>query len=562
MALALLFAAPVAGALETIDFETLAGGTCDASGDIEVAAGACGSVFLRGFNPALGAVNAACIYDSDCPGGCTGGDVDLGSPNETCPGGGPGMGADGEVGEPNENCTALGKLAAVCTVLTDPEPDGICSNPNDAAAIGTSLTLDFSAIGPVTVHELTIIDIGDNELGQNVELEQSDATVLAFPFPSAGDNGVAVVPLGPTSDVVSLTMNPQGSGAMDNVVIECTTTTTTSSTSTSSSSSSTTSSTSSTTSTSVSTSSSSTTSTAPTTSTTSSSTSSSTTTSTSVTTSTTSTTTSIPTTTSTSSTSTTSTTVPHQVCNCDDVAFLVNRRGKFNNDGLIDGNIGANDPFGLIRFGKNTFMEDGTSVRATTVKIGDGSSVWDAFATQLGLGNGATVRNQTGPVTLPLVDPFCALEPIACSDDDLVVQPGDPVTPLAPGVYGKLRIRNDGVLRLEPDGEYTFCDVKMGRASVLSGPTRATIAIERRIKIGAGSFVGTDDDTLLTLDVAGSKVRISQGAVVEAAITVPDGKFKIQRDGTLIGCFCADLSTTDKHVTLTCQASPGGAFID
>jgi hypothetical protein len=67
---------------------------------------------------------------------------------------------------------------------------------------------------------------------------------------------------------------------------------------------------------------------------------------------------------------------------------------------------------------------------------------------------------------------------------------------------------------------------------------------------------------LLTLDVAGTKVRISQGAVVEAAITVPDGKFKIQRDGTLVGCFCADLSTTDKHVTLTCQASPGGAFID
>jgi hypothetical protein len=160
MAVGLLGAPPATSALETIDFETLAGGTCDASGDIEVSAGACGSVFLRGFNPALGAVNAACIYDSDCPGGCTGGDDDLGSPNQTCPGGGPGIGADGEFGEPNENCTALGKLAAVCTVLTDPEMDGICSNPNDAAAVGTSLTLDFSAIGPVTVHELTIIVIG------------------------------------------------------------------------------------------------------------------------------------------------------------------------------------------------------------------------------------------------------------------------------------------------------------------------------------------------------------------------------------------------------------------
>jgi hypothetical protein len=57
-------------------------------------------------------------------------------------------------------------------------------------------------------------------------------------------------------------------------------------------------------------------------------------------------------------------------------------------------------------------------------------------------------------------------------------------------------------------------------------------------------------------------VRISQSAIVEASVNVPNGKFKIQRDGTLLGCFCADLSTTDKHVTLICPGSPSGAFLD
>ena len=47
-----------------------------------------GPVAVFGTNPALLPSNAAAVFDSDCPGGCSGEDPDLGSPNEACPGGG------------------------------------------------------------------------------------------------------------------------------------------------------------------------------------------------------------------------------------------------------------------------------------------------------------------------------------------------------------------------------------------------------------------------------------------------------------------------------------------
>ncbi len=45
-------------------------------------------VAVFGTNPSLLPSNAAVVFDSDCPAGCSGGDTDLGSPNKTCPGGG------------------------------------------------------------------------------------------------------------------------------------------------------------------------------------------------------------------------------------------------------------------------------------------------------------------------------------------------------------------------------------------------------------------------------------------------------------------------------------------
>ena len=240
-------------------------------------------------------------------------------------------------------------------------------------------------------------------------------------------------------------------------------------------------------------------------------------------------------------------------------------RGKFNNDSIIVGSIGANEPFfGLIRFGKNSFMPDGTSVSAERVNVGSGTSIYQVNTTSLSQGSDATIRNGVGPVTLPLVNPFCSLPPIECNDDDVFVDGGQNLA-LPAGTYGNLVMRNGAMLELsDPDGEYTFCKVKVARNAHIMGFGRPTINVAGTFAFGAGSSLTTDGNLPVILNVAGRKVRISQSAVVYAAITAPNAKLKIQRDGALFGCYCTDNSTTDKNVSLVCvdTASPSGAFVD
>ena len=71
---------------DVIDFNALTEGEIVSSVS---GSGGGGPVAVFGTNSSLLPSNAAVIFDSDCPGGCSGEDPDLGSPNKTCPGGGP-----------------------------------------------------------------------------------------------------------------------------------------------------------------------------------------------------------------------------------------------------------------------------------------------------------------------------------------------------------------------------------------------------------------------------------------------------------------------------------------
>lgn len=87
-------------------------------------------------------------------------DFDLGTPNETCPGGGPGIGEGGEVGEPGENCTPQNNILIIPTI-GDGDGDGFIDGvPDDDADGGLAIFL-FSE--PVTVDYLEIIDQEDGE---------------------------------------------------------------------------------------------------------------------------------------------------------------------------------------------------------------------------------------------------------------------------------------------------------------------------------------------------------------------------------------------------------------
>lgn len=275
---------------------------------------------------------------------------------------------------------------------------------------------------------------------------------------------------------------------------------------------------------------------------------------TSTTTSTSSTTTTTkPTTTTTSSTSTTTTTIPDVSCDCAGTPFLVDTEGRFNNDGELHGSLGANDANGRIQLGKGVLMSDGTKVTAHSVTVGNGSSVDQVVANDVQVGSGGIIRGGTSLPSLPIVQPFCDVPEFTCGDDAILVQVGDTTAPLPPGTYGRVRVLNDGHLRLQP-GVFQFCDLKAGRGSTIEAMGPVTMNVVGNVSIGSGSrLLSSIGQPPIVLNVRGHQVRVSQNAVAEAIITAPFAKITLGRDSLVRGCFCVETARTDKHITLVCQ---------
>jgi hypothetical protein len=202
-------------ASETITFEGFANGAIlsEVYGD-----GGSGPIAMSGSNPALGAVNAAIIFDSANPLPAAD-DYDLGTPNETFSG--PGIGEGGEMGMPYENDTAHGNIAIIAENLEDGDGDGNIDVPDDATNGDEEFNFDFTAVGTgvVTIHEITIIDVEPIEDAATVDLYDAAMVLLdSFTLPQTGDNGVSVESLGPTEGVAYMVVTLNGSGGIDNIV--------------------------------------------------------------------------------------------------------------------------------------------------------------------------------------------------------------------------------------------------------------------------------------------------------------------------------------------------------
>lgn len=212
---------------ETIDFENTTAGDIV---DQVFSAGGAGPVGVSGSNPDLdsrfppGPNNAAVIFDTANPPGI---DFDLGTPNEDF--GGPGIGAGGEAGATYQNDTAKGNILIIneARYFVDRDSSGsIDSNDSpvertdDADNTNEPIVFDFSALGPVTIESITLIDVEAEEGTATVELkDSSDVTLATFDLPKTGNNGVAPnIPLGPTSDVATMIVILNGSGGIDDVV--------------------------------------------------------------------------------------------------------------------------------------------------------------------------------------------------------------------------------------------------------------------------------------------------------------------------------------------------------
>ncbi len=145
------------------------------------------------------------IFDSANP---TGEDPDLGSPNETCPGGGPGQGIGGEVGAPGENCTPLGNLLIVAEDIDDANGDNVVDDPDDEAGGGSIL---FTFDHPVDPTRMVIMDIDSEQASVTTD---SDTLLVTVDATDLGNNSAQDVDLTGNGGVTTIRVQFSSSGAV------------------------------------------------------------------------------------------------------------------------------------------------------------------------------------------------------------------------------------------------------------------------------------------------------------------------------------------------------------
>ena len=159
---------------------------------------------VAGITMAFPNSNAAMIFNSSNP---TGGDFDIGTPNEIY--GGPGIGDGG-----TSNDRALGNVLILSEDLDTSDPD-------DIFEIGASFVFDFSANDNVTLNSFDILDIEVSSNPTVVNLYDTNETLLfSKEITPGGDNSKTTVDLEKTSGVAFMEIIMNSSGAIDNIALE------------------------------------------------------------------------------------------------------------------------------------------------------------------------------------------------------------------------------------------------------------------------------------------------------------------------------------------------------
>ncbi len=130
--------------------------------------------------------NSAIIFDSDYP---SGGDLDLGTPNQDFDG--PGLGAGGRIGQPGANSLELGNLLILAENNVDANGDGLIDDPDDEGS-GGKIFVQFDQ--PQAVDAFRVVDVDGGETGGYIRsYDTTGALMSTVPIFSQGDNAVQLV---------------------------------------------------------------------------------------------------------------------------------------------------------------------------------------------------------------------------------------------------------------------------------------------------------------------------------------------------------------------------------
>ncbi len=188
--------------LAPLDFESDDSGGSLGRGDIIDNEWSAWGVHVTSNDPAS---HPVMIFDSSNP---TGGDSDLGTPNQDF--GGPGVGAGGKSGRPGQNSQSLGNLLII-------SEDGDTNDPDDNGAGGTMI---FTFDMPVRMDDVYVVDTDDYEAGGEVRAYSDLAGTELLASNKGlglGDNSVQAIPINAIG-VRRLEIELPGSGGVPAVV--------------------------------------------------------------------------------------------------------------------------------------------------------------------------------------------------------------------------------------------------------------------------------------------------------------------------------------------------------
>ena len=184
-----------------IDFETDAAGAALTAGQVVDIEWASWGVHVTSNNQAS---HPAMIFDSAAP---TGGDTDLGTPNQAF--GGPGVGNGGSNNAPGRNATPMGKVLIV--------QENSTNTPDDNANGGSLIfTFDYG----VNIDDVQIVDIDDTRRpvrSKPIVMWRGATLLTTGKMLGLGDNSVQTVSIS-AAGVRRLEVNFPASGAVASVV--------------------------------------------------------------------------------------------------------------------------------------------------------------------------------------------------------------------------------------------------------------------------------------------------------------------------------------------------------
>ena len=193
-----------------IDFEEFSAG--DIVSSVTPDNGCSGSISVFADNPELDMGNDAMVFDSSNP---TGGDVDLGTPNDQD--NGPGISTEGP--QPS-NDVAIGNVL----IITE---DGDANDPDDSYVSGSYYAFDFTGygVGYVTLFGFDMLDLdGKGPSGESTTVtlyDTDNVELFSTTIPAGEDNNKQWVDLGATTGVAKMVINLNNSGAIDNITLKC-----------------------------------------------------------------------------------------------------------------------------------------------------------------------------------------------------------------------------------------------------------------------------------------------------------------------------------------------------